>query len=107
MEAWKAWHSNDGTGGRRNPLGNLLFGDGNTCGSSGGDSGDGPPAHNNVSSRTRAAKGGAIAPPLPKYAPSLVYTAYLIWNASEDLRAARTIHEAGRAAAKVASTCPI
>ena len=100
LEAWKAFMSNDGPDGTRNPLGTLLFGDSGHM--------DGEDKATIMPNRpTRATTSGCIQPPLPMAAPSMAHSIYRIWNACAPLRAARTLTEAKKAAADLASSAPL
>ena len=92
IETWKAYHSMDGPGDSRNPLGKLLFGE------TRGDS--------NLMI-TRAALSGSIPPPLPMAAPSLAYYGYRIWNACPKLREARSLAQAKKAACEISDSAPL
>ncbi len=97
MEAWKAFVTHDGDSssgcgnnyGSRNPLGLLLFDSSSTI------------------SRTRAGSNGLISPPLRIAADTFVYAAYRIWNSSRELRAAKTLGEARRAAINMSAGAPL
>ena len=91
-EAWKAYHSQDGPSGSRNPLGSILFG----------------PHHNQATDkRTRANNDGRITPPLKVAAPCMVYNAYKIWNAFPELRSAKTLSSAKTIAVAIARNVPL
>ena len=94
LEAWKAYHSNDGPGGSRNPLGTIIFGSDNCT------VGEDKPRH------TRATNSGCINPPLPMAAPTLAHNVYRVWNSCRPLREARTLAEAKTAASTFARLAP-
>ncbi len=56
---------------------------------------------------TRSAIKGLICPSLPVAANTMSYNACLVWNCSEKLRQAKSIHAAKRAAQDLCNSCPI
>ena len=85
LETWKAVHSCDGPGGKKNSLGSLL------C--------------SNPRRGPRAVD--LLNPPLPIAADTFVYSAYLIWNNCPALREAKTLSAAKKAARSAASAAPL
>ena len=95
IEAWKAFHSDDGPGASRNPLGTAIF----DCGD---ESKSAFPNKN-----TRARSQGHIPLPLKFAAPTMVYSAAKIWNQCSSLRSARTLSAARAVAKQLAKAAPI
>ncbi len=91
LESWKAFHSRDGPGGERNPLGLLLFG------SRREDSA--------IGRMTRGAANGKLR--VPVYLDSMVANGVRIWNMSGKLREATTYRAAVTAARDIAAECPV
>jgi hypothetical protein len=90
-ETWRAFHSTDGGQGLRNPLGQLMFGDGNV----------------NVNARSsRSATEGRVNIPLRGLNTFVAHGA-AVWNSSPELRAATTIGEAKRVARSMGKSAPI
>ncbi len=92
MECWRALSLRDVPDGPLNPLGSLLY----------------PPnSIGDKSTRTRAATNGCIPPPAKYQVSSFTWWGYTCWNSSPQLRAARTVSAAKRAAEELAATAPI
>jgi hypothetical protein len=92
-ETWRAFHSTDGGQGRRNPLGQLMFGGGGVA--------------ENVGARTsRSATAGRVHIPLRGQNTFVAHGA-AVWNSSPELRAATTIAEAKRVAKSMGRKAPI
>ena len=89
MECWRALNLRDVPVGPLNPLGGLLS----------------PP--NSGLRRTRAATSGCLPPPTKCQVNSFVWWAYTCWNSSDQLRAAKTVSAAKRAANELAAAAPI
>jgi hypothetical protein len=92
MEAWKAFHSSNGSGGRRNPIGQIIFGQ--------------PVATGASPFRSRSATAGQVKVPL-RGVDTMVRHAAKEWNACPDLRLAKTRSQAKRGSAKFAAGCPL
>jgi hypothetical protein len=92
MEAWKAFHSSHGGGGRRNPISQIIFGQ--------------PMVTGACPFRSRSATAGQVKVPL-RGVDTMVRHAAEVWNACLDLRLAETRSQAQRAAAKFAAGCPL
>jgi hypothetical protein len=91
-EAWKAFHSQDGGAGDRNPVGRLIFG-------------------SRIDVRkdvrpTRSAAAGVVPIEL-RGENTLVVHAAEIWNSTPALRVARTLGEAKRVAKSLARVAPL
>jgi hypothetical protein len=87
MVAWKAFHSTGGGNGRRNEIGELIF--------------------DSVAQRTsRATSSGLVQVPLRGH-DTLVTKAANIWNASKELREAKTECYARKAVATLAALVPL
>ena len=93
METWKAFISEDGIDGSRNPLGLLLF----------------PPsgALVNLARSSRSASAGEIPLPLRSAADTMVWHAADLWNSAKALRDAKTKSEASKVAKELARRAPL
>ena len=89
MEAWKAFHSNDGPSGSRNPLGLVIFNQKSNC------------------RMSRSTMTGQISCPLPISADTMVVHAATIWNRFPALRAATSKGAAFKAAKEISRSVPI
>lgn len=87
MEAWRAYNSSDGGDGIRNPIGNIVF--------------DFDRARTNRSDTL-----GLVPVPLRGH-KSLVTNAAIMWNASPELRLARSRGEARRVATALGRAVPL
>jgi len=93
METWKAFKSQDGVDGSRNPLGLLLF----------------PPggALQDSMRSSRSASAGAIPLPLKTAANTMVWHAVDLWNSAKALRDADTKTDASKVAKELARKAPL
>jgi hypothetical protein len=91
-ETWRAYHSEDGGQGQRNPLGQLMFGGRYDVPTNG---------------RTSRSLTSGRVPILLRGQNTFVVHGAEIWNASPELRAAKTIAEAKRVAKEIARKAPI
>lgn len=93
MEAWKAFHSNDGPHGSRNPCGNILF-----------------PTAGDLSTDirfTRSKTSGIVIQPLPCVANTFADHAVTLWNMFPNLRGAKTKHAAMTIAKAISQSVPV
>ncbi len=88
IETWKAIKVRDGPDQSPNPLGSLI-----------GDPGAGPKS-------TRSTTEGLLRPPQCNK-DTLVWTSYRLWNSCEELRLAKSLPAAKRAAKKLAAAAPL
>jgi hypothetical protein len=91
MSSWSAYVSNDGTGGRRNPVGSWMFG-----------KVDQP----STARPTRATTAGEVRVPT-RGIDTHVTHGLKTWNACAELRDARSKAEANRAATQLAGKSPL
>ncbi len=89
MECWRALSLRDVPNGPLNPLGALLS------------------RSRSRNSRTRAATSGCLPPPAKHLVHSFTWWSYTCWNSSPELRAAKTVSAAKRAADKLAAMAPL
>jgi hypothetical protein len=91
-ETWRAYHSKDGGQGRRNPLGQLMFGDSDDVATD--------------ARSTISATAGRVHIPLRGQNTFVAHGAAM-WNHSPELRAAITIREAKLVAKLLGRKAPI